>query len=71
MFLNFFLPRKRLSSNTNYFTVYEKTQKKHVIGRQSDDELLIDHAYIYNGKNASNDIDIQINNLNVNIKIIF
>jgi len=46
--------------------IYEKTQQKHVVGRQSDDELLIvmRGTYLQFCKNASNDIDGQIDNLN-------
>jgi hypothetical protein len=46
--------------------VYEKTLKKHVIGKQSDDELIIvmRSIYLQYGKNNSSDIDVQINNLN-------
>ena len=46
--------------------VYEKTMKKHVVGRQSDDELLIvmRGTYLQYGKNVEKDIDVQINYLN-------
>jgi SPX domain protein involved in polyphosphate accumulation len=46
--------------------VYEKTLKKHVIGRQSDDEIIIvmRSIYLQHGKNSNSNIDIQINILN-------
>tara|TARA_B100000575_G_C23066362_1_gene614004 strand:- start:742 stop:1242 length:501 start_codon:yes stop_codon:yes gene_type:complete len=49
--------------------IYEKTNNKHVIGRQSDDELLIvmRSIYLQYGKNADNNIQSQINNLNEHV----
>jgi len=46
--------------------VYEKTLKRHVIGRQSDDELIIvmRSIYLQYGKNNNSDLDVQINILN-------
>ena len=46
--------------------VYTKTNKKHQVGRQSDDELLIvmRSIYLQYGKNNNSNLDKQINNLN-------
>lgn len=48
------------------YRVYEKTQKKHVVGRQSDDELIIvmRSVYLQHGKNYDFDLDKQVNKLN-------
>ena len=46
--------------------VYEKTNKQHRIGKQSEDELLIVMRSIYfqHGKNMNTKLDLQVNILN-------
>lgn len=46
--------------------IYEKTLKKHVIGKQSEDELVIvmRSIYLQYGKNQQSNLDIQIDALN-------
>jgi hypothetical protein len=46
--------------------VYDKTNKQHAVGRQSDDELLIvmRSIYLQHGKNSDSNINGQINILN-------
>ena len=46
--------------------VYDKTNKKSAVGRQSDDELIIvmRSIYLQHGKNVNTDLDKQVNLLN-------
>lgn len=46
--------------------VYDKTGKKHIVGKQSEDELTIvmRSIYLQHGKNYDHDLDRQIDSLN-------
>ena len=49
--------------------IYEKTLKKHILGKQSEDELVIvmRSIYLQYGKNQQSNLDMQINTLNEHV----